>query len=176
MKKITINGEVFGPFLSVEVLADAYRVTTENSVGDLPFSVVGQGTVANWTGELPGPEPVDLVPLKAQKNTEINEARLAANYTSFTHAGKAIACDTLSRSDIDGTNGYVSLNGTLPPGWPGGWKTLDNSYVAISDVAGWKSFYLSMFATGNANFAKAQTLKAQLAAATTAAQINAINW
>lgn len=175
MKKITISGKVYGPFLTVEVLETAYRVTTDGAVGELPFSVIGQGTVADWTGDLPVPV-VDLAPLKTQKNDEINAARLKANFTSFTHAGKVVACDELSRSDIDGTNGYVALNNAMPPGWPGGWKAVDNTYIPISTVADWKAFYLSLFAAGNANFAKAQSLKATLASATTAAQISAIVW
>lgn len=117
-----------------------------------------------------------LATLKAAKNAEINAARLAANFTTFTHAGKVIACDQLSRSDIDGANGFVSIYGALPPGWPGGWKAVDNTYVTIATLNDWKSFYTSMFAAGNANFAKAQGLKATLAAATTAEQISAIQW
>jgi len=121
---------------------------------------------------------VSIETLKASKNDEINAARLKANFTTFTHAGKQIACDELSRSDIDGMNGYVSLNGAMPPGWAsiGGWKAVDNTHVIIPDIAAWKAFYLSMFAAGNANFAKAQSLKAALASATTAEQINAIVW
>lgn len=117
-----------------------------------------------------------LVALKSAKNSQINAARLAANFTVFTHAGKTIACDQLSRSDIDGMNGFVTLYGSLPPGWPGGWKAVDNTYVAITTVAEWKAFYASMFTQGNTNFAKSQTLKASLAAATTAAQVQAIVW
>lgn len=141
--------------------------TTEGSIGWL------------WDGfQLTAP-PAPVVPLaqlKAAKNAEINAARLAANLSTFQHAGKAIACDQLSRSDIDGTNGFVALYSAMPPGWPGGWKAVDNSYVAIATVNDWKAFYGSMFAAGNANFAKAQALKAQLAAATTAAQVAAIVW
>lgn len=138
------------------------------------------GAIAwRWDGDTltqpPAPQ-VPLAELKAEKNAEINTARLAANFSTFTHAGKAIACDQLSRSDIDGTNGFVALYSTLPPGWPGGWKAVDNTYVAIADVAAWKAFYASMFAAGNANFAKAQTLKTQLDAATTAEQVAAIAW
>ena len=117
-----------------------------------------------------------LAELKAAKNAEINAARLAANFSTFTHAGKQIACDQLSRSDIDGTNGFVSLYGTLPPGWPGGWKALDNTYTPIATVNDWKAFYASMFAAGNANFAHAQALKAALSNATTAEQVAAIHW
>lgn len=129
-----------------------------------------------WDGENYSPAAVDLAPLKAAKNAEINAARLAANFSTFTHAGKAIACDQLSRSDIDGTNGFVSLYGTLPPSWPGGWKAVDNSYVSIASVADWKAFYASMFAAGNANFAHAQALKTQLDAAATVEEVAAIAW
>jgi hypothetical protein len=114
--------------------------------------------------------------LKALKNDEINAARLRANQTSFWHAGKEVACDALSRSDIDATNGYVGLYGALPEGWPGGWKARDNSYLLIADVAAWKAFFSSMFAQGNANFARAQQLKAELASAATPEQIAAITW
>lgn len=118
----------------------------------------------------------NLANAKEAKNAEINATRLAVNFTAFPHAGKVFACDQLSRSDIDGTNGYVSLNGVLPQGWPGGWKAVDNTYVAIATVQDWKDFYASMFAQGNANFARAQTLKAALAVATTGAEIAAIQW
>ncbi len=119
---------------------------------------------------------VPLETLKASKNEEINAARLAANFSRFAHAGKFFACDQLSRSDIDGTNGYVAINGALPPGWPGGWKAIDNTYTVIADVDAWKAFYASMFAAGNANFAHAQVLKAQLAAASTPEDVAAIQW
>lgn len=136
----------------------------ESRIGDL------------WDGSKFTPPPIDLTALKATKNAEINAARLAANFSTFPHAGKAIACDQLSRSDIDGTNGFVSLYGALPPGWPGGWKAVDNTYVPISSVDGWKAFYSSMFEAGNANFAKAQALKTQLEAAATAAEVAAVVW
>lgn len=118
----------------------------------------------------------DLELRKAGKRAEINEARLAANFSTFTHAGKVFACDQLSRSDIDGTNGFVAIYGALPPGWPGGWKAMDNTYLPITTVADWKAFYSSMFATGSANFAKSQGLKAQVESATTAEEINSIGW
>lgn len=136
----------------------------ESRIGDL------------WDGVNFAQPPIDLAALKAAKNADINAARLAANFSTFQHAGKVIACDQLSRSDIDGTNGFVSLYGSLPPGWPGGWKAVDNTYVPISSVDDWKAFYSSMFAAGNANFAKAQDLKEQLEAATTPEEVQSITW
>ena len=173
-----------------------YDLQTGAATGETRTIHAYEGTRAGWTRLAPPEVPaghyavwaagnwrladqlptVDLAPLKAVKNDEINAARLAANFSTFEHGGKRIACDQLSRSDIDGTNGYVALHGALPVGWPGGWKTVDNSYVPIGDVDAWKSFYGSMFAAGNANFAHAQALKALLAAATTAQEVAAVQW
>lgn len=134
------------------------------------FSVVAGKVVAYIA-----PTPT-LADLKTAKNTEINAWRLKANRSTFTHAGKAFACDELSRSDIDGANGMITNLGAMPPGWPGGWKAVDNTVLPIATVADWKAFYGSMFASGNANFVRAQDLKTALAAATTAAQVAAIVW
>ncbi len=113
---------------------------------------------------------------RAAKKAEINAWRLQANRSSFEHAGKAFACDELSRSDIDGITSFVTLVGSLPPGWPGAWKAVDNSYLPITSVADWTAFVASMVSTGNANFAKSQALKAAVDAATTTVQINSITW
>ena len=150
---------------------------------DAEMPVVPAGQRAKWNGagfDLEDiPQPVvppapTLDELKAAKNTEINIARAAANTSTFDHSGKTFSCDQLSRSDIDGVNGYVALYGALPPGFPGAWKAVDNTYLPIADVEAWKVFYTAMVAQGAANFAHAQELKAQLAAATTPEAIAAI--
>jgi hypothetical protein len=65
----------------------------------------------------------------------------------------------------------------MPPGWPGGWKSMDNEIVLIPDVATWAQFYGSMVAAGTANFNHSQALKAQLAAASAPAEVEAVpNW
>lgn len=129
------------------------------------FTMIGDATA-----------PLTIDEAKILKNEEINQARLFANFTFFTHAGKDFACDALSRSDIDATNGFITLFGTMPPGWPGGWKAIDNSYIAISTIDQWKSFHGSMFMAGAMNFGKSQGLKNALASATTLEQINTISW
>lgn len=124
-----------------------------------------------------GPEdplPLSIEDIKAAKNAAINAARLSANQSHFTFAGKQIAVDPLSRSDIDAAHGAILMLGAMPGGWPGGWKALDNSIVPIADLATWGQFYGAMVAQGTANFAHAQALKAQLAAATTAEEVAAV--
>lgn len=120
---------------------------------------------------------IDLVPLKAEKNKEINEWRLHANETSFTYLGHHIAADQMSKFDITITNSEILNLGTMPPNWVGGWKTIVNTvYVTIPDVATWKQFHSALFHQGLTNFNHAQTLKSQLEAATTVEQINSIVW
>lgn len=145
---------------------------------ELPPAQVDGVWTQQWQVQSLSPEQsaANLAAAKAAKNEAINAARLAANRTTFTHGGKVFACDELSRGDIDGINGFVALNSAMPPGWPGGWKAVDNTYLPVPDVDAWKAFYGSMVAAGNANFAHAQTLKAALAEATTTAEINAIVW
>lgn len=135
--------------------------------------------VSGWKWQMPQRVAVDLrslSDLKLAKNAQINAARLAASRTSFIFNGKAIACDELSRSDIDGINGTVSLNQAMPSNWVGGWKAMDNTYVSIPDVATWKLFYGAMVDKGTANFAHAQQLKGRLATASSAAEVAAITW
>lgn len=138
---------------------------------------------------LPDPEPIpptaeeiaarlaaELAAAKTAKNNQINAWRAAANQTSFTHSGRQIACDALSRSDIDAVAGSIALNGAFPAGFPGAWKATDNSYVMLPDVDAFKSLYASMTLQGAMNFSHAQTLKGQLAGATTIEQVNALTW
>lgn len=120
------------------------------------------------------PAPPSLADLKAAKNAAINAARLKANQSHFTFAGKQIAVDALSRSDIDAAHGAWLMAGGPPPGWPGGWKAIENSIIPIPDLPTWGAFYGAMVAQGTANFAHAQALKAQLAAATTAEEVAAV--
>jgi hypothetical protein len=113
---------------------------------------------------------------KQRKNLQINKARLDANRTAFTFAGKQVACDELSMLDISVTNGEISLTRAMPEDWVGGWKTIDDSYVAIPDVATWTLFYKAMAKQGKLNFKHAQDLKKALALATTLSDVDTINW
>lgn len=158
--------------------SDVIEITREQHAALLGGQAKGKRIVADDFGfpVLADPPAPTLADLKTAKNTEINLWRLKANRGTFSHAGKIFACDELSRSDIDGANGMIANLGAMPPGWPGGWKAVDNTVLLIATVADWKAFYGSMFASGNANFIHAQDLKTALAAATTAAQVAAIVW
>ena len=113
---------------------------------------------------------------KITKNLEINSERLKANNSWFVFLDSRIACDQLSREDIQGVNGHVSNTGSLPDSWPGGWKRMDNGYVPIVSVEMWKMFYAAMVNQGMTNFQKAQALKQRVIEATTVQEVAAINW
>lgn len=121
-------------------------------------------------------EQPDLQALKAAKDVEINAWRAAANLTMFPHAGKDVACDQLSRSDIDGVANHIALFGTYPLDFPGAWKATDKTYIPMPEVEQFKAMYRDMTAQGTANFAHAQELKLQLALADTPEEVAAIVW
>lgn len=143
------------------------------------FISAPDGVGVGWSyasGVFTAPAGPSLSDLKIAKNNQINRWRAEANQTYFTHSGKQIACDQLSRSDIDAVAGSISLTGAFPAGFPGAWKATDNTYVPLATVDAFKSMYSSMTLQGTVNFGKSQALKTALAAATTLEQVNAIVW
>jgi hypothetical protein len=121
-------------------------------------------------------EAAPLDELKERQKQLINLAHELANKTSFMFQGKEIQANDHSMRQIEITNSGVLRRGTMRPGWLGAWKTLDNSYVAIPDVATWNQFLDAIEQTGTQNFDKAQQLKAAIDAAQTIEEISAIVW
>jgi hypothetical protein len=67
MKKITTAAGKFGPYESIEVLEDRYRV---DGPSDLPFTVIGQGEISDVVdGDFPIPEYVAPVVEEAPQPT-----------------------------------------------------------------------------------------------------------
>lgn len=118
----------------------------------------------------------DLGALRIAKNADIDRWRAEANASTFPHQGKLIACDALSRSDIDGVANHIALFGAFPEGFPGGWKATDKTMLPLPDVDAFRAMYASMTAQGAENFNHSQALKAQLATASTPEEIAAIHW
>lgn len=119
---------------------------------------------------------IDLLQLRAVKNEQIDTWRAIANASTFPHGGKQIACDALSRSDLDGVAHHIALFDAFPEGFPGGWKATDKTMVPLIDVDAFRAMYASMTAQGTENFNHSQKLKAALAAASTPEEIEAIQW
>ncbi len=117
-----------------------------------------------------------LAEAKATQRAMINAQRFAANRGTFEHAGKQIACDDLSRSDIDGVAQAVALTGALPAGFPGAWKCADNTYLPIATADAFKAMHASMVAAGTANFMRSEARKAAIDAAATVEDVQAVVW
>lgn len=69
MKALTTPSGNFGPFASIEVLADRYRGLKGIEKTDLPFTVVGLGTIVDAstiTWPEPPPPPPDNAPILAE--------------------------------------------------------------------------------------------------------------
>lgn len=168
-------GEGGGYFDETRVVWD------ERTDGPLPQITLG-GMVRSGSALVYSQQRMDeqiasqLAPAKTAKNTQINQWRADANQTSFPHAGKQVACDALSRSDIDAVANSIALTGAFPAGFPGAWKAVDNSYIMLPNVDAFKALHASMTAQGTINFGHSQDLKAALAAATDVGAVNAIVW
>ena len=68
MKKLTTSEGVFGPYEQIDVLEDRYRCDG----GDLPFTVVGQGTISDVVdGDFPEPQ--------RQNNQTLSQAQIKQN-------------------------------------------------------------------------------------------------
>lgn len=132
--------------------------------------------ISNQTSDELIASAAQLVAAKSNRNLLINDWREKANFTTFPYNNKLIACDSLSRSDIDAVAGHIALFGTFPTGFPGAWKYTDNTYLNLPDIAAFKAMYTAMTTQGTANFTHSQTLKSSLASAATIAQVEAIVW
>lgn len=119
-----------------------------------------------------------LIALRKHKGEQINQWREAANNTWFPYKGKRFACDKLSRSDIEGTQGQIMNRGEIPDPsvWAGGWKAIDNTFITINTVEEWHAFYEAMFVQGAKNFAKSQYLKQVVASTGTIQEILNLTW
>lgn len=136
----------------------------------------GQTVYRNPTAEEQDGGGTSIADVRAEKNAQIDTWRADANFSTFPHAGKQIACDALSRSDIDGVANHIALFGAFPDGWPGGWKATDKTMLPLADVDAFRAMYASMTTQGTENFNHSQELKARLASAATPEEIAAIEW
>jgi len=114
--------------------------------------------------------------MRIEKNAEIDQWRAEANASAFPHGGKLVACDPLSRSDLDGVAHHIALFAAFPEGFPGGWKATDKTMLPLADADAFRAMYASMTAQGAENFNHSQELKARLSAASTPEEIAAIAW
>jgi hypothetical protein len=132
-----------------------------------------------WTDA--GPKWIEITSIEQKKIARralVNAWWQEANNSYFEFRGSRIAYGESDRVDIQGINNVVLLTGAMPtnPDWPAAWKTLDNDWVPLPGVADWIEFNIAIADRGTAHFKQAQMLKAQLEAATTAAEIEAITW
>lgn len=116
-------------------------------------------------------DPRTLEDLKAQRWREIRGARDAAEFGGFTWDGSTFDSDAMSQSRIMGAAQLAQLD----PAFTIDWTLADNSVRNLSAA--------DMVAVGVAlgqhvatQHATARTLRAQIQAATTAAEVEAVSW
>lgn len=117
------------------------------------------------------PEPT-LDELKEQKREEINQARDAAEQGGFEYNGKTFDSDQVSAQRISMAAQAMAL---APDGTTITWTCQDNTTVDLTakDLVG---LVVALAAWSNTCHQKATELKAQIEAAETAEEVEAIKW
>jgi hypothetical protein len=117
MKKLTTIEGVFGPYKVIDTLSDRYRADGS----DLPFTVVGTGTVDEWVGPLPIP------PAPPPTREQLKDQRAAAveAITVTTAAGHTYQGDETSQGRM--ARAIIALNTGLAPSVT--WVLADNSVI-----------------------------------------------
>jgi len=168
----------------VNVPVDSLAGDSATLLGEVERALTADGAAFEG-GILSIDSTISLELMKVRKIAEITAARLRADADHFIYSYTDSNGDTVSKDirtgnkdmiDLLTTNSYITLFGDFDEDWPGGWKAIDNTYVQITTVEQWKDFFKRMYKTGIANFKKSQLLKAQIEAATTLEEVQAINW
>jgi hypothetical protein len=109
---------------------------------------------------------------KAARRAAINAARDAACQADVTVAGTAWQADARSQQMLASA---ITIGGAGLP-LPASWRARDNSNMAVSSLSDLLPIAAAIAAQTQAAYEKGWALKAQIDAATTAAEVEAIKW
>jgi hypothetical protein len=140
-----------------------------------PMLQKANGFVDVWdaTG-VPSWQPAELVAAKAAAIVAINETRNAREQSTFTYLGKQIDADPVSvqRITVATSTAQMALAANIPYSLE--WACADNSLLAL-DAMGVLGMMQALGSYGLAVHMHGRGLKASVNAATTVAQVNAVN-
>lgn len=129
--------------------------------------------VALPVGALTTKPPKPLATLKSEKIAQIDAAYNAAIQQDVTYMGTTFQADAASQDVLVKTLVTLNAAGATPPGfW---WKDEANNQVTMT-LAELNGLAMAMWAQGQVAFSHKDDLKAQVAAATTDAEVAAVTW
>lgn len=163
-----LDGTLIINILEVESLDVIPNLVLAISGGKIGNHIVG-GVIVPPTG-------AEITAAKIARKEHIYNRKVAANKTNFSHAGKMVLRGDPEKDDLDSTALYIALNNVFHPSFPNQWKATDGTWINIPNIPAFKALYNSMVDQGMTNYAKSETLGAQIDAATTIEAINAIDW
>lgn len=117
-------------------------------------------------------DPRSLDDLKAERWAVIKAARDTAEFGGFTWDGSVFDSDLTSQSRIQGA---VQLAGLDPTGFSVVWTLADNTARTLN-AAQMQQVGAALGVHVNTQHVKARTLRAEIDAATTAAEVAAVEW
>lgn len=113
-----------------------------------------------------------LFHLKASKRAAIEAARAAACYADVTASGRTWQADARSQDLLANAVRRGRAGKPLPPKW----RDRDNSDMPVASVADLEAIEDAIAAQTQAAYEKSWTLKARIDAATTAEEVEAVQW
>lgn len=120
-------------------------------------------------------DPRTLDDIKAAQWIKVKQARSSAEYAGFTWEGSTFDSDALSQNRITGAASLAQIAGSFDAPFTIDWVLADNTVRAL-DRLEMLQVGVALGAHVATQFAKGVTLRAQIEAATTAAEVEAISW
>ena len=116
-------------------------------------------------------DPRTLADLKAAQWTQIKQARTNAEYAGFTWDGSTFDSDAISQNRITGAVTLAQLSSTVTIDW-----TLATNQVRTLNQSEMLQVGAALGVHVQTQFAKGQSLRVQIDAATTQAEVEAVVW
>lgn len=116
--------------------------------------------------------PKPLSEVKAAKLTQLEQARDTETFKDVTALGSTWQADERSQKNLNDKLTNCLLGRPLPPVW----RDKDNNNLIVTNIAQLVAIAGAMEDQTQAAYVKSWTLKAQVNAATTSAEVDAVVW
>lgn len=154
---------------------EVHEVTTDTFDRGWPVAPSDTSVLRLIDGAIVWAETATLEQIKARKRAAITAQRLALDGDHFTYLGHAIRTADKDMFDLLVADARISKGVGMPANWVGGWVGI-NSVLPIATREEWDAFFIAMYDTGIENFMHSQHVKALIDNATTAEDVEAIQW
>ena len=140
---------------------------------DRQYAKVSAGAIVEMTqAEQDAVDAARLPELKVAKSAAIDARTAELIAQGFAYDGEVFSLSLCAQSNLEG---IYPVRNEAGVSWPIQWSTLDNAAVySIPDAAAFEAFYFAALGTKRARLDSGNALKAQVAAAASKAEVDAV--